>query len=737
MQAPSALIREIPYAVQLCLVAIVYFIAAKLSLALAIPPGYATPVWPPSGLALAAALLLGSRIWPGIWIGAALANITVEASFLSAALIASGNTLEALAAGALIRRYVGDPGAFRRGEDVIKFILLCGLSACIAATVAALALAGGHTLDGFRNWWTWWQGDAAGMIIVAPLVLSWCVRDDAAWARQKKLEAACFGLLLALTVYAISSDAASHFAPFSLTFVSLPFILWAGLRFGQREVASAIAVVCAVAVWYTLERRELFASVPLNELLLMLLTFISMVVATGLVLAVVVSERSRVTEELRRKHERAAWQVQKHTQCDSLTGLPNGVLFLERLAQLLQAPGRSGKVVVAVLDIDRFKNINDSHGRRVGDALLTQIAARLSGEPDGGVVARISGACFAVAIPGLEIESRTVAALADEKLARWFGTPYRVGENELGLSVRMGLALFPDHGGGADALFMHAESALQRAKSAGDRYLLYTPTMSERVAAERLSLETQLRQAIERDQFVLHYQPKVDLDTRQVVGFEALIRWRSPELGLVSPLEFIPLLEETGMILEVGSWALRRAVLDQRLWAAEGVRVPRIAVNVSPIQLRQPDFVERVREAVGPASGPCMIDLEITESHIMADIESTIDKLTRIRALGIGIAIDDFGTGYSSLAYLARLPVKTLKIDRAFIVRMLDDEEAMALVQTIISLARSLKLTTVAEGVETEEQADLLELLRCDEVQGYFFSPPKPREQLTELLRTG
>jgi EAL domain-containing protein (putative c-di-GMP-specific phosphodiesterase class I) len=283
---------------------------------------------------------------------------------------------------------------------------------------------------------------------------------------------------------------------------------------------------------------------------------------------------------------------------------------------------------------------------------------------------------------------------------------------------------------------MHAESALQRAKTADERYLLYTPKMGERVA-ERLSLEHQLRQAIEREQFVLHYQPKVELDSRQVVGFEALIRWRSPELGLVPPLRFIPLLEETGMILEVGSWALRRAVLDQRLWAGEGVRVPRIAVNVSPIQLRQPNFVERVEEAVGPASGPSLIDLEITETHIMADIESTIDKLTRVHALGIGIAIDDFGTGYSSLAYLARLPVQTLKIDRAFVVRMVDDEEAMALVQTIISLARSLKLTTVAEGVETEEQADLLELLRCDQMQGFFFSAPKPREQLTGLLRAG
>src|SRR6185369_3432093 len=248
----------------------------------------------------------------------------------------------------------------------------------------------------------------------------------------------------------------------------------------------------------------------------------------------------------------------------------------------------------------------------------------------------------------------------------------------------------------------------------GERHLLYTPKMSERVA-ERLSLESQLRQAIEREQFVLHYQPKVDLDSRQVVSFEALIRWRSPELGLVPPLRFIPLLEETGMILEVGSWALRRAVLDQRLWAGEGVRVPRIAVNVSPIQLRQPNFVERVQEAVAPGPGPSLIDLEITESHIMADIESTIDKLTRVHALGIGIAIDDFGTGYSSLAYLARLPVQTLKIDRSFVKAMDDDPTARTLVQTIISLAHSLRLQVVAEGVETKQQAEILRDLQCDQ----------------------
>jgi EAL domain-containing protein (putative c-di-GMP-specific phosphodiesterase class I) len=257
--------------------------------------------------------------------------------------------------------------------------------------------------------------------------------------------------------------------------------------------------------------------------------------------------------------------------------------------------------------------------------------------------------------------------------------------------------------------------------------------MSERVAG-RLSLENRLRRAVDRREFVLHYQPKVDLDTRQVVGLEALIRWNSPDLGLVPPKQFIPHLEETGMILEVGRWAIGQAVLDQGLWAGIGVRVPRVAVNVSSIQLRQRDFVDLVERAIGRGGDSPLIDLEITESRIMEDSEANIEKLRRLRALGIGIAIDDFGTGYSSLAYLAKLPVQALKIDGSFIRRMLDDDEAMALVQTIISLARSLKLTTIAEGVESEAQADVLELLRCDQMQGFLISKPQPAQEVVALL---
>jgi EAL domain-containing protein (putative c-di-GMP-specific phosphodiesterase class I) len=255
--------------------------------------------------------------------------------------------------------------------------------------------------------------------------------------------------------------------------------------------------------------------------------------------------------------------------------------------------------------------------------------------------------------------------------------------------------------------------------------------MSARIA-DNLALENKLRRALERDEFVLHYQPKVELEGRRVVGVEALIRWQSTELGLVPPARFIPILEETGFIIEVGSWALRRAALDHRAWLEAGLEAPKVAVNVSAIQLRQRDFVRIVQGSIAGSAG---IDLEITESLIMEDIQASIEKLAAVRDLGIGIAIDDFGTGYSSLAYLARLPVETLKIDRSFIITMTKDPTTMTLVQTIIQLARSLRLKVVAEGVETEDQANILRLLRCDQMQGYLFSKPLPAAELVTLLR--
>src|SRR5229473_7635071 len=418
---------------------------------------------------------------------------------------------------------------------------------------------------------------------------------------------------------------------------------------------------------------------------------------------------------------------------DSLTGLANRTLFLERLAQYVSTASREQhRLALVIVNIERFKTINDTFGRQAGDELLKQVVGRLLElAKDPSRVARVGADHFAVVVPDLEHEESLVRAL-EEGSRSIDGDPYSVTGTELRISTRSGVALFPSDGGDADTLFRNAEAALKKSSS-GERYLFYTKQMTERIA-EKVALENKLRQALEKDEFVLYYQPKVDVDTRRIVSAEALIRWRSPELGLVPPLQFIPLLEETGLILQVGSWALKRASLDHRDWVERGLKAPRTAVNVSPIQLRQRDFGDVLKQAIIGGVAPPGIDLEITEGVVMEDIQANIEKLTSLRRLGVNIAIDDFGTGYSSLGYLAKLPVQSLKIDRSFIIAMVEDPDTMTLVSTIISLAHSLRLKVVAEGVDSVDQAKHLRLLRCDEMQGYLFSKPLPRDELTALL---
>jgi diguanylate cyclase (GGDEF)-like protein/PAS domain S-box-containing protein len=422
---------------------------------------------------------------------------------------------------------------------------------------------------------------------------------------------------------------------------------------------------------------------------------------------------------------------------DALTGLANRALFLERLGQKIRdASSGSRKLAVWILDIERFKAVNDAFGRQSGDELLQQLAARMKAvDKDETRMARLGADHFAVVSDAAQNES-DIARLTEGRLQQLFESPFKVGGQDLRVSAHFGIALFPQDGTDGEALLRSAEAALKNAKAAGERYLFFAREMTARVA-EKLALENRLRQALEKQEFVLYYQPKVDLDTRAVVGVEALIRWQSPDKGLVPPAHFIPLLEETGLILQVGAWALAQAARDHRAWAEQKLNAPRVAVNVSAVQLRQRDFVGVVEQAIGEGLAPTAIDLEITESLVMEDIKSNIEKLKAVCALGMNIAIDDFGTGYSSLGYLAQLPVQALKIDRSFIIRMQEDPNAMTLVSTIISLAHSLRLKVVAEGVETEELAKLLGLLRCDEMQGYLISKPVPAEQLVPLLKTG
>jgi EAL domain-containing protein (putative c-di-GMP-specific phosphodiesterase class I) len=344
---------------------------------------------------------------------------------------------------------------------------------------------------------------------------------------------------------------------------------------------------------------------------------------------------------------------------------------------------------------------------------------------DANLLARLDADHFAVVLPKVKQEG-DVARLLEKMMAAFLEHPFRLNDAVFRIAAKVGVALFPDDGADAGTLFRNAEAALKKAKSSGERYLCYTQKMTRSVAS-KLTLENQLRQALDKGEFVLHYQPKVNLASGKMTSAEALIRWNDPRTGLVPPVRFIPILEETGMIYEVGRWALRQAIEDYLRWRAAGLAAVRIAVNVSPLQLRNRGFIAEIEQVIGiDAHAAAGLELEITESLIMTDVKHSIVSLQAIRAMGISIAIDDFGTGFSSLSYLAKLPVDTLKIDRSFVIAMTTDAEGLALVSTIISLAHALKLKVVAEGVETEEQARLLRVLNCDEMQGYLFSKPVP-----------
>ncbi|MDE2260553.1 MAG: EAL domain-containing protein, partial [Betaproteobacteria bacterium] len=394
---------------------------------------------------------------------------------------------------------------------------------------------------------------------------------------------------------------------------------------------------------------------------------------------------------------------------DAITGLPNRALLHERVEQRIGAAHRDQKVFsVIMLDLERFSSINESLGRQAGDSLLRELAQRLKQAlNETGILARLSADYFCIAI-WHDDEGADIAHALEKILSGIQKQPFLICGQELRVSARAGVSFYPADGEDIETLLRNAEAALKKAKLSGDKHLFYAPEFNAQVAG-KLTLENKLRRALEQEQLALHYQPKVNLKNGQICGLEALLRWNDPETGLVPPMKFIPLLEETGMILDAGRWALAKAVSDSLEWRSKDLGVPRISVNVSPIQLRQKDFVGMVAQVIsGVESTAVELELEITESLIMQDIEANIQKLRSIREMGIEVAIDDFGTGYSSLSYLAKLPVNVLKIDRAFIMNMTSNPDDLGLVSTIIALAHSLSLRVIAEGVETAEQANLL-----------------------------
>jgi len=424
-------------------------------------------------------------------------------------------------------------------------------------------------------------------------------------------------------------------------------------------------------------------------------------------------------------------QLRIATETDRLTGLPNWFHFEHEFDHSKPACG-----MVCFVRLKTINQINSAHGFRVADGLIRQTADRLRVYGDrGAFIGRIKRGLFILFFP--DATHAEFAQKIAPDLAASLGRPYDVNGLSLVCPVNLGFAAYPEDGRTLDEVVNAADTALQVAIER-EQSMAFFDRSVDNVQSMHFRLEPQLRRALDRDEFVNYYQPKVELATGRIVGVEALVRWMDPARGLVPPGEFVPALETTGLIGEVAQKIMDRAIADWRSWHAAGLPAPRIAVNVAAAQLRNEDFVPELRRALEALHGdPSAISVEITESILISNMERAIEVLTQVRALGVPVAIDDFGTGYSSLAYIVTLPIDELKIDRAFVKKITADPAYEGIVRTCVSLARGLNLKVVAEGVETEAQAKKLRALECDQAQGFFYSPPVPAEQLVRMLKTG
>jgi diguanylate cyclase (GGDEF)-like protein/PAS domain S-box-containing protein len=433
-----------------------------------------------------------------------------------------------------------------------------------------------------------------------------------------------------------------------------------------------------------------------------------------------------------------ALQITHSAEHDFLTGLPNRMLLNDRVSQAVNLVSRHmKKVAVLFLDLDGFKHINDSLGHPTGDKLLQSISKRLVDcVRFSDTVSRQGGDEFVVLLS--EVEQSEDAAITARRMLQAVAEAHSIDQHDLHVTTSIGVSVYPDDGLDAETLIKNADTAMYQAKENGcQSYQFFRPAMNVR-AVERQAIEESLRRALERQEFALHYQPKINLRTGEITGAEALLRWTHPIRGPVSPAQFIPVAEDCGLILPIGKWVLREACLQARAWVDAGLPLATMAVNISAMEFRNENFLEGVFAILEDTGlDPRFLELELTESLLMKHAESTESILKTLRARGVQLAVDDFGTGYSSLSYLRKFPIDVLKIDQSFVRQITTTPNETTIVTAVIGMGRSLKLRVVAEGVETQEELAFLQAHQCDEAQGYYFSPPLLPQQFAKLLETG
>jgi diguanylate cyclase (GGDEF)-like protein len=532
---------------------------------------------------------------------------------------------------------------------------------------------------------------------LAALWIAFTLRGESEWTRYAKLGSAII-MGFAITGMHYTGMAAAHFAPDTIC-VSGPLV----------------------------DNSWMAGTLTGTTLVILLVT---------LTLSVIDSRMMSKTAGMAASLQRANDELQRIALHDPLTKLPNRVLLEDRIEQAIAHAERS-KVNCAVLfvDLDRFKMVNDSLGHFVGDELLRGVASRLHALVRAeDTVSRMGGDEFVLLLR--EVEGTPDALDVASKALAGLREPFRVHQQELYVTPSIGIAVYPEHGNTAQMLITRADAAMYNVKKGGRNDVRVFATEMSTFFPERLMLENDLRRALERHEFELHYQPKVVLENGSVIGMEALVRWRHPRKGLVAPDQFIPLAEESGLIVPIGRWVIEEACRQNKAWQDAGMPHLRVAVNISGLQFRQKDLLESIDYALGSSGlAPECLEVEITESVVMQNASDAIVTLERLSAMGVHVSIDDFGTGYSSLSYLKRFPIDKLKIDRSFIRDVSTDMEDAAIVRATIGLAHNLRLRVVAEGVETAEQLEFLRALGCDEYQGYYKSKPVAAAEFERVLR--
>ncbi len=847
--------RSSPSLAVLAALTVVYFAAGKLGLSLAFENSSASPVWPATGIALAALLVFGYRAWPAVLLGAFLVNVTTTGSVPTSIAIGNGNAAEALAGAFLVNRFARGRHAFDRARDIFKFTFLAALgSTMLSATigVASLAVAGYAAWRDFGALWlTWWLGDAAGALVAAPALLLWSARPRAAWKKGQAAEGVLLLvslLLVAGFVFAGLSPAATKNYP--LEFLCLPLLVWAAFRFSQREAATASVVIAGVAIWGTLSGLGPFKRNTPNESLLLLEAFLGVATVTTTALAAVVAERRRVQSSLSllesavdnalegiviltpdggkgmpritfvnegfhritglaardvlgetlailpvdeddieaasalRRALYAGERFQREgmrsrradgTECvlelqltpvpegaphpthwvgilrdvtervahlealeqqalyDFLTGLPNRMLLRDRLEQAIRHAGReNAPLALLVMDVDRFKDVNDTFGHQFGDLLLKDFGQRLRGVlRTADTVARLGGDEFAVLLPSAG--NAAGAALMAEKIMAALEKPFLIEGQSLEVSASIGIALCPEDGDDWTTLLRCADVAMYAAKQSSEGYVVYSAA-ADTYGESGFTLMRELSAGIERHQLRLDYQPQVRMRDGRAGTVEALVRWKHPRRGILMPGQFLPAAERTGAIKPVCEWALETALADCAGWKEAGFPL-HVAVNVSGRNLRDPLLIEKISGLLG-ASGldPACLKLEVDEGSILSDPHGAIAAMNRIQAAGVRLSIDDFGAGGSLLSSLKRLPVDEIKIAGAFVRDMARDARDAAIVRCTIDLGHSLGRRIVAQDVEDAAAWEMLAGYGCDYVQGSYVGPSLPGAELTRWL---